>query len=296
MKIGIIGTDTSHSVAFTELLNDKAHPYHVEGGQVITAFPGGSANFELSISRVTGYAEDLKQRFGVRLAERPEEVAEECDAILLLSADGYVHRELFEKIVPFGKPVFIDKPLANSLEEARVIAQLAQEAAVPVMSTSALRYAEAITQYLNTNNERITNVECFGPMYMEPTQKGYFWYGIHLVEMMFTLMGPDCRSVRATSSGDLEIISGVWKDGRSGMLKGSRSGELPFVASVHGEQNSAFITVNSADKPFYASLLEQVMSLFQTGVPAVPMDVTLQVIRFIEAANESKKTGKTIYL
>ena len=52
MKIGIIGTDTSHSIAFTELLNDPNHRYHVKGGEIVVAYPGGSPDFELSASRV----------------------------------------------------------------------------------------------------------------------------------------------------------------------------------------------------------------------------------------------------
>ena len=42
LKIGMIGLDTSHAVAFTKLLNDPNNPFHVTGGKVMMACPVGS--------------------------------------------------------------------------------------------------------------------------------------------------------------------------------------------------------------------------------------------------------------
>lgn len=298
MKIGIIGTDTSHSIAFTELLNDRDHRYHVKGGEVVAAYPGGSPDFELSISRVAGFAEQMSSGYGVRIVDSPAQVAEVSDAILLLSADGRVHRELFEEIAPYGKPVFIDKPLALSLKEAGAIADLARLRELPVMSSSSLRYAEALTKQIGSHpgDDAVIGVECYAPMFMEPTQTGYYWYGIHAVEMLYAILGGGCISVLASVSGDQETIVGVWRSGAVGTIRGSRSGGYPFAAAIHRERQSSFVYVPAEEKPFYASLLEQVMRMFETGVPAVPLEATLEVIRFIEAANESRKTGDTVDL
>ncbi|MHA0858415.1 Gfo/Idh/MocA family protein [Paenibacillus sp. CMAA1364] len=297
MKIGIIGTDTSHSKAFTELLNDLEHPYHVEGGEVVIAYPGGSPDFELSISRVETFAKDMNYRFGVQMADTPEQVAEACDAILLLSGDGRVHLEQFEKIIPYGKPVFIDKPFANSSEEAKAIYKLAEQWSVPIMSSSALRYAEALTNQLDSNlDDSVVGLDCWGPMIIEPTQKGYFWYGIHLVEMLFTVLGTGCSSVQVSSLGDQDTITGTWHDGRIGTVHGSLSGTLPFIAVMQREKSSSFVDISSGVKPFYASLLEEIMMMFETRNSKIHMETTLEIIRFIEAANESRETGEIIYL
>lgn len=298
LKIGIIGTDTSHSVAFAELLNDRNHRFHVEGGEAVAAYPGGSPDFELSISRVTAFAGELRDRYGVRLVDSPAEAAASCDAILLLSADGRVHRELFETIAPYGKPVFIDKPLALGLEEASAIAELARRLSLPVMSASSLRYAEALTKQLASHpaDDAVLGADCYAPMFMEPTQTGYFWYGIHAAELLYAILGSGCKSVKATGSGDEETIVGVWPGGVVGTIRGSRSGGYPFAAAIRRERQSSFVYVPSEEKPFYASLLERVMRMFETGVSPVPMEVTLEIIRFLEAANESRKTGETIEL
>ncbi|MBB6735163.1 Gfo/Idh/MocA family protein [Cohnella zeiphila] len=292
MRIGIVGTDTSHSIAFAELLNDRSHRYRVPGGEVVLAYPGGSPDFELSRSRVAGFAEEMSRRFGVWMADRPEQVAAECDAVLLLSADGRVHLEQFEAVAVGGKPVFIDKPLACSLKEATAIAELARAKSVPVMSSSALRYAEALTKQLQgREDDRPVGVDCYAPMFMEPTQRGYFWYGIHSAEMLYAILGTGCRCVRASGSGDAETIVGVWSDGTVGTIRGSRSGGFPFAAAIARERSSSFANIASEEKPFYASLLEQVMEMFRTGVPAVGMSETLEIIRFVEAANQSRENG-----
>ncbi|MDR0269110.1 Gfo/Idh/MocA family oxidoreductase [Paenibacillus sp.] len=300
LNIGLIGTDSSHATAFTALLNEKGHEFHVQGGQVTTAYAGGSRDFELSISRVGKFAAELAGRYKVEFWDTPEQVAENSDAILLLAADGRKHRELFERIAAYGKPVFIDKPLALSLKEAEKIRQIARENNTMIMSSSSLRYAEALTRELERGEAgAVTGADCYGPMVMEPTQKGYFWYGIHSVEMLYTLMGTGCQYVTAMTTdapGAEEIIIGEWDGGRVGTARGSRVTGTPFAAVVHREKRHAFVDIDSSPKPFYASLLEQVMRVFKGEAQPLDMSITLEIIRFIEAANESRENGRRIKL
>ncbi|MBH8607520.1 Gfo/Idh/MocA family protein [Thermoactinomyces sp. CICC 10521] len=297
IKIGIIGLDTSHVTAFTQLLNDPDHPHHVPGGRVVAAFPGGTPDFELSFSRVGGYTRQLRDQFGVRITATPEATAEQCDAILLESVDGRVHLQQFKKIVPFGKPVFIDKPLALNSADARAMLELAAEHRVPLMSCSALRYAEALTTALaDGGQEAVFGADCYGPMPLEPTQPGLFWYGIHPVEMLFAILGKGCLDVTAISNDGQEMAVGLWKDGRIGTVRGNRKGNNGFGALLHRQTGTQYVDVNSGAKPYYASLLERIMEMFVTGKPPVDPEETWQIIRFIEAVNESRQTGRKVSL
>lgn len=291
LKIGLVGTDTSHAVAFTELLNDGRHPYHVPGGEVQFAYPGGSPDFELSASRVGRFAEELRSRFGVSLVESPEEVVEASDAILMTSGDGRVHPELFRRIASFGKPVFIDKPLALSLREAEDIAETASLHGIPVMSGSALRYADALTEAMTETDDVVTGVDGFAPVAFEPTQRGYFWYGIHGVEMLFAAMGEGCRQVAVLSNRDHDMIAAEWEDGRIGTVRGNRLGHYRYGALLHYGNGTRLADISSHPKPFYASLLERVMEMFHSGKSPLRMEKTLEIIRFLEAANRSRETG-----
>src|SRR6185369_2100101 len=110
IKIGIIGTDTSHSPAFTETLNNPEAKGHVAGGKIVAAFKGGSPDIKASASRVEEYAKTLKEKYGVKLYDSIEELAKNVDAICIESVDGLPHLEQFKAVMKSHKPVFIDKP------------------------------------------------------------------------------------------------------------------------------------------------------------------------------------------
>lgn len=296
LRIGIIGLDTSHVTAFTKLLNDSGNPHYVPGGRVVAAYPGGSPDFPLSIDRVPGFTQELRDQYDVSMMETPEAVAESVDALLLESADGRVHLEQFRAIAPYGKPVFIDKPLAVSSRDAYEIAELAQQYNIPVMSCSALRFSESLVSALADAEDTVSGAYAFGPMSLEPSQPGYFWYGIHTADMLYRAMGSGCREVRALVSGDFDVITGIWQDGRTGTIRGSRQPGQSFGALLHTGGGPRLADVTKDSKSFYASMLIEVMKLLRTGEAAVELPETLEIIRFLEAANESRATGRTVKL
>jgi len=97
LRVGLIGLDTSHAVAFTKLLNDPSNEHHVPGAKVTAGFPGGSGDFHLSASRVEGFTRQLKDAFGVEILQTPEAVAERVDLVFISAVDGRAHRDLFER-------------------------------------------------------------------------------------------------------------------------------------------------------------------------------------------------------
>lgn len=297
IKIGMIGLDTSHVSKFIKLLNDPEQSYHVAGGKVVVAFPGGSSDFALSYNRVEGFTAEVRDEYGVRIVDSPQAVAEEADAILLLSVDGRVHLEQFRAIAPYGKPVYIDKPFVVKLSEGQEIVRLAEQYNVPLMSSSVLRYSEVLREKLSDNRlGDIVGVDTFGPMAMEPTQPGYFWYGIHAIELLFAAMGPGCIEVCARSTEQHECIVGLWQDGRLGTVRGNRTGNRNFGATLHRVKGSQFVDTRANPKSYSVSMLERVMKLFATGQLDFPIAETLHIVRFIEAANESRETGKSVRL
>lgn len=297
MNIGIVGTDSSHAIAFTRLLNGSRDQQPLPGGRVISAYPGGSRDFPLSIGRVEGFMAQLETDFGISRAESPEEVAERCDAILLTSADGRTHLDLFKRIAAYGKPVFIDKPLALTTKDANEIFRIARQRNLPVMSASALRYAERLvklTAEIDRAGIRGANVR--GPLLVEPTQSLYFWYGIHAIEMLYAIMGPGCTEVIATGSEEKDAIRGHWSDGRMGTVTLLRKESTPFSASIATNGGTKEIEILPTDKPFYASLLERVLDMFHTGRSPVDWIETVELIRFMEAAEESRRRMKLVRL
>ncbi|GGD47344.1 Gfo/Idh/MocA family protein [Paenibacillus nasutitermitis] len=296
LKLGLIGLDTSHVTAFAGLLNDRDHPYHVPGGTIVAAYPGiASKDFRLSYNRIEQFTEEIRTQHGIAIEESVEALAERCDAMFIESVDGRVHLDIFRRVAPYGKPVFIDKPFTLNSKDAEQIVAIANQYSVPVMSCSSLRYAEGLLEQLTPERQAaagpIIGADCYGPMMIEQTQPGLFWYGIHSVEMLYRIMGQGCISISAVSNEDHDLIIGRWKDGRIGTIRGNRSGNSKFGALIHREQETDSVDVYANPKPYYASMLERVIEMFHTRQSDIPSEETIEIIRFIERANECRLSG-----
>lgn len=288
MKVGMIGLDTSHSVVFSELLNDAAHAYHVAGARVTAAFPGGSPAFSLSRQRLAGYTNDLRTRFGVTICDSIAEVVRQADAIMLESVDGRQHLEQFRQIA-VGKPVFIDKPFATATDDARAIIALARASKTPIMSCSSLRYASGIAD-LNPGGDTVVCCEAFGPAQILPDYPGLHWYGVHSAEMIFTHMGAGCASVRCLSLPDMDVAVGTWADGRLGVMRGMRVGKYDFGCVLHTAEGTR-PSIAAGKPPYYHLLLKQIVRFFETGISPIAIEETFGIVAFIEAADKSKALG-----
>ena len=297
LRIGIIGLDTSHVERFAHFLNDPQGEDYIPGARITTGYPGGSPDFEKSASRVEGYTRTLRDEFGVAIVESPEAVAERCDVILLTSVDGRVHLEQFSRIAPFGKPTFIDKPFAVSSEHAQQIAELAEANHVPLMSSSPLRYAEALTAALaGTAGGEITGADFTGPMPIEPTQPGFFWYAVHSAEALLEVMGPGCAEVRVATAEKHDLAVGFWRDGRLGTIRGFRGSGYYFGGVLHTENEIVYLDLDSGKNAKHLHLTKSIVEFFRTGKSPIAVAETVEIIRFLEAANESRLTGKTVPL
>jgi predicted dehydrogenase len=289
LRVGIIGLDTSHVIAFTKSLNDASSPDHVPGGRVVAAFKGGSPDVPASATRVDKFTADLQSAHGVRLVGTIGELCDLVDVVLLESVDGRVHLEQAREVLRRRKPLFIDKPMAASFADAKEIARLAKESGTPWFSSSSLRFAPAYQEFLaDPARGPVLGVEAHGPASLEPTNPGLFWYGIHAVETLYTLMGPGCVSVTMTSNADYDLAVGVWKDGRIGTVKGLRKGQQAYGALVYGEKAVIHLDVQDVS---YVPLVRQIMGFFQTGTSPVPPEDTLEIVAFMDAAERSRVKG-----
>jgi len=290
-KLGLIGLDTSHVVVFSDEFNNPESKHRLQGAKVVAAWPGGSHDLESSIGRVPGYTKELSEKFGVRILDSIEAVVAASDAIMHTSLDGRVHLEQFQRIAAAGpgKPVFVDKPFALRTGDARAIFNIAKKFGTPVFTSSSLRFTGALTRVVTPETRPLVQGAQFhGPAAFEPTNPGFFWYGIHPIEMLYTAMGRGCRSVRCVGNDRFDVITGGWADGRIGSVQCNRTGNYEYLGLVHFEKNSVVINPQTETKGFFTCLGEAILEFIRTGRPPVEAEETIELIRFIEAANESR--------
>jgi len=284
LRIGIIGCDTSHATAFTELLNNPQAKDHVPGGKVVAAYKGGSPDIAASASRVDGFARTLQDKYGVKMYESIEELCAQVDAVLLESVDGRAHRKQVEPVLKARKPVFIDKPMAASLTDVIEIFGMAKEQNAPVFSSSALRFGKDTRKIHEGAIGKVESAETSSPCELEPHHPDLVWYGVHGVESLFAVMGTGCESVRRGVGADGKIeVTGTWSGNRRGVYREAKT--YQGVARGKSGESSA----GSFDG--YAPLVVEIMTFFRTGKSPVDPKETIEIFAFMEAADESKRQG-----
>lgn len=289
LRIGMIGLDTSHCLAFAGILNNAENPKHVPGCRVVMVYPKGSPDIESSVSRVPKYTEEIK-KLGVEVVDDLDAMVRQVDAVLLETNDGRPHLEQIIPVLKAGKPCFIDKPIAGSLTDCIAIFELAQHYKVPVFSSSSLRYGKNTQAVRAGSIGEVTGCDTYSPCSLESTHPDLFWYGIHGVESLFTVMGPGVETVVRTQTKDFEKVTGTWKDGRIGSFRGIRSGKGGYGGMAFGTQGTS--AVGSYDG--YDPLLVAIVEFFKTGQPPVSAAETIDIYAFMEAADASKRQGSAV--
>lgn len=290
-RVGIIGLDTSHVVAFTEILNNPAKNY---GCKVVAGYPGGSPDIESSASRVKGYTDTLRDKFGVQIVASIEELCRKVDGVLLESVDGRPHLAQVGPVIAAKKPVFLDKPMAGSLADVLEIFRLAQVNNVPCWSSSSLRFGPGTIGLRNSEAVgKVVGCDAFSPCSLEEHHVDLYWYGVHGVEMLFTVMGTGCQSVQRAQTKDYELVVGVWKDGRIGTFRGLRGGKADYGTLVFGTKG----IVRGGGYEGYGHLVDEIVKFFKTGKAPVSPEETIEIFAFMTAADESKaKNGARVEL
>ena len=288
LRAGIIGLDTSHVVAFTKVLNNPDAQGDLAGIRVVAAYPGGSPDVAASRDRIEGFTRQLRDEFKVEIVDSIDALIGKVDVVLLESVDGRPHLQQAEPVLKAHKPVFIDKPIAGSLADAVRIFQLAEKYGTPCFSSSSLRFHPAV-QALRADPKvgEIVGCDSYGPSPLEEHHPDLFWYGVHGVESLFTVMGSGCTSVARVSTDGTEFVTGTWEGGRVGTFRGIRRGKVDYGVVAFGTKGIS-LTQGSGG---YQPLLVEICKFFRTGRPPVEAKETLEMFAFMEAADESKRRG-----
>lgn len=282
LKAGIIGLDTSHAIAFTATLNAEKPKPEAVGWRMVAAYPKGSPDIQSSVSRVPEYTKQMKEKFGVEIVDSIDELLKRVDYVMLETNDGRPHFEQLIPVLKAGKPCFIDKPIAASLSDAIAIFEASKKYKTPIFSSSSLRFGKTTLAARTGSLGKITRAETFSPVNLEPTHPDLFWYGIHGVESLFTVMGTGCVSVKRgkTADGKVEVV-GEWAGGRVGTFREGKG----YGGTAVGDKGEG--PVGAYDG--YDPLLFAMLKFFRTGEPPVGEAETLEIYAFMEAADESKR-------
>ncbi len=290
LRLGIVDCDTSHVYQFARRLNhvDIEPDQWVDGARIVVACPGASRITDSS--RIADYLAALRAA-DVELVGRSEDLLGRIDAVLIESNEGAVHRERATPFIEAGLPTFIDKPLASSTDDARALVELAAKRGVPLFSASSLRFTPEIKQVRadSAGIGALVGVDVFSPAPLHQHNPGLFHYGVHGVEMLYALLGSGCAEVACAFHEDGEVVTGRWRDGRLGVLRGLRRGARGYGFTAYGERA---IRQASADLTYlYRDLVQVIVSVLSGGPLPISVTEMVEVVAFQEAALASARAG-----
>jgi hypothetical protein len=284
IRLGVLDFDTSHVVEFTKRVNHKetAPDQWVDGAEIVLGCPGES---KIMPERIPGYTKEM-EKLGIKLVAKPEDMIGKVDGMLIESQEGTPHWERARPFLEAGIPCFIDKPFTCSVADAQKIIELSDRKNVPVFSASALRYAPELVKFAgDVKDKKVLGVLSYGPAPSHERNPGLFHYGIHAVEILYTIMPLGCQRVTCVLEKGSEVVTGQWKGGRLAGVRGIRDGKSDYGFLAFTDAGVTHVGLST--KYIYRELLKNIVEFFQTKKSPVDIRVTLEIVAFIEAAFKS---------
>ncbi|HBC89513.1 MAG TPA: hypothetical protein DCZ94_21460 [Lentisphaeria bacterium] len=289
INVALIGLDTSHTVEFAKRIQAADCP----ADQKITGLRASAClRFSTPFQNEDGLNVRQKQleAWGIRVTTDFDDAVKECDAIMIEINDPSHHLEYFKKCVALEKPIFLDKPLADNIENGLEIVRLAKENKVNAISASPLRFDANL---IKTCSEmpKPAQVNVYGPLGRPaPTGSSIVWYGVHAFEMLEKAIGKgaSCITVRVDGSGAVAIVD--YPDKRRGIV------ELTKGVYIYGgtlRDSKAAISYSVEAGKFYTGLMKDVEKFFRTGEASFTLEDAVEVMAMLDAADRSFKSGST---
>jgi predicted dehydrogenase len=288
VAVGVIGLDTSHSIQFVKRMQDPACPEQdrVPGLKALTCM-----RFETPFQDKKGLDERQKELegWGVRVTESFDEAVKGVDALLLEINDPAFHVEYFQRAAALGKPIFLDKPLADSMANARKIVDIAARNKTRFFSASALRFSPQLEEACRSvPKPQMCTV--FGALGKAPAGSSVIWYGVHAFEMLERALGCGATTVLARRDGLGAVVVVGYDDGRRGVV------ELTEGAWQYG---GTLRTLKEAysyldDGTFYTPLVRQIHRFFSTGELPVTVEDSVEIMALLDAAEQSYQSGREV--
>ncbi|WP_326656768.1 hypothetical protein [Streptomyces sp. NBC_00385] len=287
LRFGLVGVDSPHAPSFVRLYGDGVTGT-VPGGTIVSAWKGEAAqDFPLSRDRIGAFADEVTG-LGVPLRATPEEVAAECDALLVVASDARTHPGYFTRLAPFGKPVYVDTRFALTSSEARTMTASARSHGCLALAGSPKRFTPEFRKALGSGGAE--RIDLTGPLPTQPGHPTLAWYGVHLVDLAVAALGPGCVLVDATACDRTTL---TWSDGRTATLGGKEEWSPLTTGRITGPHTIRDFAVE-AGPPMLTGLLASLVQACRTGTPNVPEAEVLSIVALVEAAHRSRTSGAPV--
>ncbi len=290
IRIGMIGADSTHTEAWTQLVNPADSPLY--GRAQVVKLWGEDAE----------QARAKAQEWQIpEVVETPADALEDVDLAMVVNRYGEDHPPHARLAIEAGLPTFVDKPFANEMEDVHSLVRLAAERDVPLMSCSALRYAGEVMELqermagFGALNCAVVSGAAAGD-FPDPRAMHPFFYGIHATELLHTLLGSGAEAVttRRTERCDIGLVH--YADGRQGVVNLLHETPGLYHGAVYGAEGWGEADIVDGDR-FYTETLARVIQMAVSGETPFPIAWTVEVMAIMAAlVRSAEEGGRTVQI
>jgi predicted dehydrogenase len=218
----------------------------------------------------------------------PEDVIGHVDAAVIATDDGSDHVRRARPFIEAGMPVFIDKPMATTLDELRQFVQWHRDGSI-ILSTSGMRYAPEMRlsdeQRAHLGDLRwITSFTC----------KTWERYGIHALEAVEPLLGRGFLSVQAHHDAGGDVMHITHRSGVK-LTIGALHDAYGSFGAVHLYGTKGDLALKLADTYHaFRGQLVAFIDMLRSGTRPLPFDETVELMAVIMAGIRSREQGGAI--
>lgn len=288
VKVSLIGLDTSHTIEFARRMQSPDCPpeHKVIGMRAVRClrFPTPFQTEEEQDER-----QKQLEAWGIEVTRDFEKAVADCDAIMLEINDPAYHMEYFTRCADLGKPIFVDKPLADTLDNTVAMYEIAKRRQLRVFSASSLRFAPALELACESVPKPLVAV-VFGALGKAPVGSSVIWYGVHAFEMLERAMGRGAVSVfaRRDPAGIVAVVE--YPEARRGIVE-LNEGVYNYGGVIRNKETVVPFTVD-LDR-LYTDQLRLMVGFFRGENPSVELEDAVEIMAMLEAADKSVETGQT---
>lgn len=285
MRLGAIGVDNSHVVAFTQRINELNDAGQTRCRMVALWHDDKP---DTAPERAQKQLEQAA-KLGAKPVDTLEHMLDQVDGVVLVQVNGNKHYDLARPVLEHSLPLFIDKPLTCDLPQARKLLEETHRGNARIYSSSSLRWVPEIASLDHAALGKLVAIDAFGPSGHNPTMEGIYFYGVHVVEMIDQIWGPGVKRVSAVAMPERELFDLDYQDGRYARARLDRKAKYVFGATVHGEKDVKQFVVSG---DLYKPMVQGMVKFFEGGEPPVKLRDIVENIAVMSAANASiKKDG-----
>lgn len=279
MRIGIVGSDNSHALAYSKIANVE----QLFGDHRVTMICGDDEAKTRDVASEGRISE---------IVSGPMEMIGHIDAAIVVNRHGDLHAPNAIPLLEAGIPVYVDKPLAVSLEDCTNIIAAANTGKTWVTSFSSLKYAAETIELdeLCSSLGAIRTAQFAGPCDFDSEYAGPFFYATHVADIMTRLMGHGIETVAAKRSGKNVAVTVAFENQALAAITYMNDTSYHFTATLFGTEGYAHREI-VAGMSAYAAAFSEFVEAVEAGKPPIEESLLDVPIRFVHAIKASLDQG-----